>query len=122
MWMNSCTLSGNLVVLEPLSMAHVAALSEVVRDGEGWKLWFANVPSPEKMADYVQSAIAAAKEGNLAFAVRVKETGQIIGTTRLYNVDATNRRLMIGNTWYAASARRTGINTECKLLLLQHVF
>jgi RimJ/RimL family protein N-acetyltransferase len=122
MWMNSCTLSGNLVVLEPLSMAHVAALSEAVRDGEGWKLWFANVPSPEKMADYVQSAIAAAKEGNLAFAVRVKETGQIIGTTRLYNVDATNRRLMIGNTWYAASARRTGINTECKLLLLQHVF
>lgn len=122
MWMKTCTLSGDLVVLEPLSLDHVPALSEAVMDGEGWTLWFANVPSPGKMFEYVKSAIEAAKEGNLAFAVRVKQTGQIIGTTRLYNVDSANRRLMLGYTWYAASARRTGINTECKLLLLQHVF
>ncbi|MBB1269693.1 GNAT family N-acetyltransferase [Shewanella sp. SR44-3] len=122
MWMKACTLIGNLVVLEPLSLDHVPALSEAVMDGEGWRLWFANVPSPDKMADYVQTAMKAAKQGDIAFAVRVKQTGQIIGTTRLYNVDSTNRRLMLGYTWYAASARRTGINTECKLLLLKYVF
>jgi RimJ/RimL family protein N-acetyltransferase len=40
----------------------------------------------------------------------------------MFNVDAVNRRLEIGHTWYSASAQRTAINTECKLLLLGHAF
>jgi len=38
------------------------------------------------------------------------------------NIDAANRRLEIGSTWYARSAQRTAINTECKRLLLAHAF
>jgi RimJ/RimL family protein N-acetyltransferase len=60
--------------------------------------------------------------GAMPFAVRDNATGDIVGSTRYFNVDAANRRLEIGHTWYAKRAQRTAINTECKLLLLTHAF
>lgn len=38
------------------------------------------------------------------------------------NIDAANRRVEIGSTWYRQSVQQTPLNTECKLLLLQHAF
>jgi RimJ/RimL family protein N-acetyltransferase len=58
----------------------------------------------------------------LPFAVRRNDTGAICGMTTYLNIDALNRHVEIGATWYAASAQRTGINTEAKLLLLAHAF
>ncbi|MCX7185467.1 MAG: GNAT family protein [Nitrosospira sp.] len=121
-WLENIELSGALITLEPLDMAHVEPLQAAVRDGEFWKLWYARVPAPEQMAGYVTTAIAEAKKGNIAFAVRLKETSKIVGTTRFYNVDESNRRPMLGYTWYAQSVCRTGVNSETKLLLLQYVF
>ena len=60
--------------------------------------------------------------GAMPFVVTDKASGKIVGCTRYFNVDATNRRLEIGHTWYAKRAQRTAINTECKLLLLTHAF
>jgi len=48
--------------------------------------------------------------------------GKAIGMTNYLNIDAANRRVEIGGTWYRASAQRTGVNTECKYLLLRHAF
>jgi RimJ/RimL family protein N-acetyltransferase len=42
--------------------------------------------------------------------------------TTYMNADAANRRVEIGSTWYAASAQRTPLNTECKLMLMRHAF
>ena len=42
--------------------------------------------------------------------------------TTLMNVDAANRHVEIGSTWYAKSVQRSGLNTEAKLLLLAHAF
>jgi RimJ/RimL family protein N-acetyltransferase len=42
--------------------------------------------------------------------------------TTYCNVDAVNRRVEIGYTWYRTSVQRTALNTECKLLLLAHAF
>jgi RimJ/RimL family protein N-acetyltransferase len=58
----------------------------------------------------------------MPFVVRQNATGDIVGCTRYFNVDAANRRLEIGHTWYAKRVQRTPLNTECKLLLLQHAF
>ena len=38
------------------------------------------------------------------------------------NIDAPNKRVEIGSTWYRKSSQRSPLNTECKLLLLQHAF
>lgn len=122
MWLEEKTVEGEFVTLEPLQLTHVPDLTEAVKDGELWTLWYANVPRPEQMHQYVVDAMEATQASNIAYAVRVKSTNQIVGTTRYYNVDNSNRRAMIGYTWYANAARRTPVNTECKLLLLQQLF
>lgn len=121
-WLTETALIGRFVTLEPLTLEHVPALQEAVRDGEGWNLWYAAVPRPEAMEQYVSKAISEAKSGNIAYAVRSHLHDKIVGTTRFYQVDEVNRRAMLGYTWYAKAAQRTPVNTECKLLLLQHLF
>jgi RimJ/RimL family protein N-acetyltransferase len=121
-WLERIVLKGEIVTLEPLAPDHIEPLRYAVRDGEFWKLWYANVPSPGQMENYVITAIENAEKGNIAFVVRLNATDGIVGTTRFYNVDEANRRPMLGYTWYAKSVCKTGVNTESKLLLLQHVF
>ena len=122
MWIENKEIRGKFVTLEPINLTHLSELIDAVKDGESWKLWFANVPRPEQMKDYIQAAIQDAKNGNIAYAVRNNHTNKIVGTTRYYKVDEANRRVMIGYTWYANSVRRTPVNTECKLLLLREIF
>ncbi|MDH5931897.1 GNAT family N-acetyltransferase [Vibrio splendidus] len=122
MWIEQSLIEGEHVDLEPLTIGRVSELIEAVKDGEHWKLWFANVPSPEKMERYVSDAIAQMDLGNVAYAVRVKSTNQVVGTTRYYGVDGPNRRALIGYTWYSNVARGTLINKECKYLLLKQLF
>jgi RimJ/RimL family protein N-acetyltransferase len=58
----------------------------------------------------------------LPFTIFNQTTGQTIGMTTYMNIDAANRHLEIGATWTRKSAQRSGINTECKRLLLTHAF
>ncbi|QUI71437.1 GNAT family protein [Pseudoalteromonas sp. M8] len=122
MWPANKPLIGQHVTLEPLSTTHINALQQAVKDGEAWKLWYANVPNPDDMERYVNTAISQGSEGNLAYAVRLNSSNEIVGTTRYYNADIANRRAMLGYTWYSDKVRRTAVNTECKLLLLQQLF
>ncbi|GDX61024.1 MAG: GNAT family N-acetyltransferase [Nitrosospira sp.] len=121
-WLEKTEFTGQIVTLEPINLDHVEPLRAAVRDGELWKLWFANVPSPDQMENYVECAMRDTEKGGLAFAVRLKETKKIVGSTRFYNVDELNKRPMIGYTWYAKSACRTGVNRESKFLLLEYIF
>jgi RimJ/RimL family protein N-acetyltransferase len=122
LWITAERLEGAHVVLEPLRLDHIAPLVQAVNDGEAWRLWYAAVPNPQQMQHYVEQAILAQQRGDLAYAVYSKQTGQVVGTTRYYNVEPQHKRAMIGYTWYADSARRSPINTECKLLLLSQLF
>ena len=58
----------------------------------------------------------------LPFTVIDTSQGSPVGMTTFMNVDAANRRVEIGSTWYRNSVQRTEINTQCKLLLLTHAF
>ena len=117
------TLSGDYAALEPLAYAHQDALADAVRDGELWKLWYTAVPSPEGMREEIERRLGLQACGSmLPFAVRSLTSGKIVGMTTYMNIDAKNRRVEIGSTWYAKSAQRTPLNTECKLLLLTHAF
>ena len=119
----SITLSGRRAALEPLAYAHEEALIAAVRDGVLWKLWYTTVPSPEGMRAEIERRLGLQKAGSmLPFAVRNLSSGNIAGMTTYMNIDANHRRVEIGSTWYAQSAQRTPLNTECKLLLLSHAF
>lgn len=122
-WIGPVTLIGAHAALEPLAPAHHDDLVEAVKDGELWKLWYTNVPSPQSMQSEIDRRLGLQANGSmLPFAVIEKSTSRAVGMTTYMNVDAENRRLEIGSTWYRAQVQRTPINTECKLLLLTHAF
>ena len=117
------TLKGEHATLEPLEAKHEAALRGAAADGELWRLWYTSVAPPDRIGEYIARALDMRERlGAMPFAVRQNATGEVVGCTRYFNVDATNRRLEIGHTWYSKRAQRTAINTECKLLLLTHAF
>jgi len=117
------TLTGELVTLEPLRGEHVSALAAAASDGRLWELWYTSVPTSEGMAADVAAKLAQQDAGTmLPFTVRRKDTGAVVGMTTYCNIDADTPRLEIGYTWTAASAQRTGVNAESKLLLLTHAF
>jgi RimJ/RimL family protein N-acetyltransferase len=115
-------LKGKHASLEPLAQEHEEGLRRAAADGELWRLWYTSVPAPDKTAAYIDTALKMREEsGAMPFVVR-DDASEIVGSTRYFNVDAVNRRLEIGHTWYAKRAQRKAINTECKLLLLGHAF
>jgi RimJ/RimL family protein N-acetyltransferase len=93
-----------------------------VRDGDLHRLWYTTIPAPEDVGREIDRRLALRAAGSmLPFAVLAPD-GRAIGMTTYMNVDAANRRVEIGSTWYARSAQRTPINTEAKFLLLAHAF
>jgi len=125
-WPSPRVLQDATVRLEPLCTAHHDDLCDATRDGELWRLWVTGVPSPERMAAEIERRLALQAAGSmLPFAVIAQAgplTGRAVGMTTYMNIDAPNRRLEIGSTWYRRSVQRTGLNTACKRLLLGHAF
>lgn len=116
-------LEGSTVRLEPLSPEHVPELTDAVRDGELWNLWYTRIPAPDAMAAEVESRLQHQAAGSMApWAIRRLDTGVLCGMTTYMNIKAEHRRVEIGSTWLAASAQRTSINAEAKYLLLSRAF
>ena len=121
-FIEAVTLEGQHATIEPLGREHEAAVKAAAADGELWRLWYTGVPAPEKTAIWIETALAMRKnQGAMPFVIR-DATGDIVGSTRYFNVESAHRRVEIGHTWYAKRAQRTAVNTECKLMLLTHAF
>lgn len=115
------TLTGRYATLVPLALAHQQDLALAVQDGELWKHWYTWIPAPEQMGAEIERRLDLQAKGSMCpFVVMVD--GKAVGMTTFMNIDAPNRRLEIGSTWYAKSVQRSSINTECKLMLLTHAF
>jgi N-acetyltransferase len=116
------TLRGEHVVLEPMRGDHVDELVAAASDGRLWELWYTSVPAPDAMAAAVEALLAEQAAGSrLPFVLR-RTGGAVVGSTTYLNIEADVPRLEIGSTWTAASAQRSAVNTEAKLLLLTHAF
>jgi RimJ/RimL family protein N-acetyltransferase len=122
-WLQPVTLKGARATLAPLNRSHHDDLREAVADGELWKLWYTTVPQPDAMAAEIDRRLKLQSEGSmLPFTVIDNASGKAVGMTTFMNVDAQNKRVEIGSTWYRKSVQRSDVNTQCKLLLLGHAF
>jgi N-acetyltransferase len=120
---DSVSLHGRHVSLVPLDYAHHDDLVEAVNDGKLWTLWYTSVPAPDRLRAEIDRRLGLQKLGSMIpFAVIERATGQAVGMTTFMHVDAANRRVEIGSTWYRKRVQRSALNTECKLLLLTHAF
>ena len=120
---DSISLHGERVSLVPLDQEHHDSLVDAVKDGELWTLWYTSIPSPARMRAEIARRLDLRDRGSMIpFAVIEKASGDAVGMTTFMNIDAVNRRVEIGSTWYRRRVQRSSLNTECKLLLLTHAF
>lgn len=118
LWPPAIWLQNDCVRIEPLAQHHAADLRDAAADlGQLWYTW---IPTPEDMQADIDQRLAKRATGSmLPFAVLTPD-GRAVGMTTYMHIDAANRRVEIGSTWYSRAVQRTGINTACKLLLLEH--
>jgi RimJ/RimL family protein N-acetyltransferase len=120
----SISLRGTLVSLVPLSLDHVSDLCRYSAEPTLWTWWLR--PPPVDVATMKQEVGQAlhqhATGARLAFAIVHHELGHAIGSTSLLHPDAQHRSVEIGSTWLGLPFHRTGINRECKSLLLAYAF
>lgn len=122
-WPGPFSVEGDHVSVVPLAMEHHDDLVEAAGDGELYRLWYTKVPEPENIGAEIARRLDLRTAGSmLPFAIIERASGKAVGMTTYMNIDAANRRLEIGSTWYRQSVQRSPLNTECKLLLLQHAF
>ncbi|MHA7831555.1 MAG: GNAT family N-acetyltransferase [Flagellimonas sp.] len=108
-WLYPLQLEGESVKLVPLQKSQKVDLAFAASDGNLWELWYTSVPSPKTIDAYLDMALSEQEQGNaLPFAVINKKTNTIVGSTRFLNIDAKNKRVEIGATWYAKKVQRTG--------------
>jgi len=118
------TLTGNLVRLEPLGLEHTPDLYDAGADDAIWRYLprpgFSGLDDAETWVRQCLTEVSGG--GRVAFAVVDLATGRAIGSTSYLDIDRPNRALEIGWTWYGTAWQRTGVNTECKYLLMSHAF
>ena len=119
-WLEPVTLKGAHARLEPLSKDHADGLIDAI--GDLSSIWYTAIPTAEKMPAEIERRLALQASGAMLPFTVFDAEGRIAGMTTYMNVDAANRRVEIGSTWYAKRVQRTALNTQCKLLLLQHAF
>ena len=122
-WPEPFSVEGRFVSVVPMTFDYQADLEEAAADGDLHRLWYTLVPKPEAVADEIERRLKLREKGSmLPFAIIDRASGRAVGMTTYMNIDAVNRRVEIGSTWYRKSVQRTPLNTECKLLLLRYAF
>ena len=101
---------------------HIPEIAAAAADGDLGRLWFTSAPSPEAAGQWVGVRLALQKpDTGLTFVARSLD-GTFVGSSSYLNVDAPNRRLEIGNTWYVGLRAAQRGQSETKLLMLSHAF
>lgn len=113
----------NGVQLRPLHEKDIDTLWDAF-EPEVYEYMLTRVERKEQLAGWLNYAIERmqSQKDLMAFAVIDEKTQQVIGTTRLYDIDRLHKSAEIGATIYAKSYQRSHVNTTCKFLLLQHAF
>ena len=120
-------LHGALVRLEPLSFAHAAELAGAAEeDRSAYDYTF--VPGAGQVDEYIAAHLERQRAGVMMPFAQVRQVdGRAVGCTAYWDPRSWPDRsdlsaVMIGWTWLAGSAQRTGINVEAKLLLFSYAF
>ncbi|EGD54501.1 GNAT family N-acetyltransferase [Gordonia neofelifaecis] len=118
-WLGTPTLTNDHVTLRPLVVGDAAALSRVPGDPELYR-WTGELPRDTPAATaWISDALRDPRR--IPFAV-IAPDGRLVGTTSFYDVDASNRSLAVGYTFYGPAAMGTAINPAAKLLLCEYAF
>ena len=120
-------LQGSLVTLEPLAEEHRDGLWEAAQPDEIWT-WLAHLNKSREFFDFwFDATLASDAVGGVpgetgTFAVRRRDDGLLVGSSRYLGVRRHDRVVEIGWTWFNPSVWQTGVNVETKLLMFGNAF
>jgi len=94
-----------------------------INEPEIWKYSLVQAHGEENLRNYIQIALRErANKKEYAFIVFDKRSGKYAGSTRFYDIQLENETLQLGYTWYGKEFQGTGLNKNCKFLMLQFAF
>ena len=109
--------------LEPLKPEHFEKLLPIALNLEIWEFTSATVTDEKSFQKYFTQALSEKSEkASYPFAIFDIQANQYAGCTRYANIFFEHKRLEIGWTWYHPPLQRTGLNKNCKYLLLSYAF
>ena len=117
-------LENSAVRLQPLSLSDVENLLPVATSDRDL-LRFSPFPiyNKELLIQYITRAIDGRRNKlRYSFSVFDKNKNSYAGSTSFMNISDGDDRLEIGSTWYGKPFQRTGLNRNCKYLLLEYAF
>lgn len=117
-------LENSRAILRPLKPSDVVNLKEVALGNPGLMQYSPTpVQTEEDLQEYIHTALRARNSGiRYPFSVFDKDTNQYAGSTSLGNISNKDLRVEIGWTWIGREFQRTGLNRNCKYLLLEYIF
>jgi RimJ/RimL family protein N-acetyltransferase len=117
-------LENNSVRLTPLKKEDFNHLVPfAIQEPELWTFSLLQAGSPEKMNKYIDQALEGrANKNSYPFIVFDKRSHQYAGSTRFYDIQIENASMQLGYTWYGKDIQGTGLNKNCKYLLLEFAF
>lgn len=126
MQIDTSRLKGEFIYLEILGPQHVPLLKQLAKDERLWeytKTLIINESFDAQFEKYIATAFDSRNTGmQISFVMRDAKTDAVMGMTRYYKIEPSQKRLSIGYTWYTPSYWGRVHNKECKLLLMQYAF
>ena len=121
---NIITLENDNVLLRPLEFTDIDHLLEFsLNEPEIWKYSLAQGSGKENMIKYISDAVLArASNKEYSFIVFDKIKNRYAGSTRFYDIQLAYKTIQLGYTWYGKEFQGTGLNKNCKYLLLEYAF
>jgi RimJ/RimL family protein N-acetyltransferase len=117
-------LENERVLLRPLRISDLKLLQTYVQtEPEIWKYSLVSIGNEKDLETYLEAALEArANKTSYAFIVFDKTSQTYVGCTRFYDIQLNFETTQLGYTWYSKSVWGTGVNMNCKFLLLQYAF
>ncbi|MBD0333491.1 MAG: GNAT family N-acetyltransferase [Chitinophagaceae bacterium] len=112
------------VLLRPLQTSDFENLIRFsLEQPELWKYSLITAAGHDNLRNYLQIAENGRNDQKeYQFIVFDKTTNQYAGSTRFYDIQVDFQTLQLGYTWYGKEFQGTGLNKNCKYLLLEFAF
>lgn len=112
------------VLLRPLLASDFENLLEFSeKEQDLWKFSLLTAAGKENMKQYLQTALdGRSQKKEYPFIVYDKRKNSYAGSTRFYDILPDYKTLQLGFTWYGKQFQGTGLNKNCKYLLLEFAF
>lgn len=118
------TLENEVVILRPLlesDFVHLLPFS--INEPDLWKFSLIQAAGESGLKNYIRLALCGREKGTeYPFIVFDKKSKRYAGSTRFYDIQLPNRTTQLGYTWYGQDFQGTGLNKQCKWLLLNFAF